>query len=455
MIITRKAIPRRAVLRGIGATVALPLLDGMLPALASQRPPVSRLSIVFAPNGMNMATWTPAGDPSTSSGSPRASSRGEDAAFQFSPTLEPLAPFRDRLLVLSGLDNSIGDARPGEGESAPHERAGGVFLTSVHPEREGRAGVSMDQVLARELGRQTELASLELGLHANDIVGQCEKGWSCAYMNTLSWRTPTTPLPVEYRPRAVFERLFGDSDSSDPAVRRARIERDRSLLDSVTDAAARLMRSVGAADRARLTEYLEGMRDIERRIQRAEEQSARELPAVDRPAGIPTTFEEHARLMFDLQVLALQADLTRVITFMLGPEQSNRAYPEIGVPDVHHGLSHHQGDARKLSKIAQIDAYHTRTFAYYLEALQATREGDGSLLDHATVVFGCSMSDGNDHLLQNLPIVVAGGSNGQLKGGRHVRFPKGTPVSNLYLALMDMVGVHLDRFGDSTGRLSL
>ena len=440
MIITKKAIPRRAVLRGIGATVALPLLDGMLPAFASQPASIARLSIVFSPNGMNMDKWMPA---------------TEGAGFQLSPTLEPLAAFRQRLLVLSGLDNSIGDARPGEGESAPHERAGGVFLTSVHPEREGRAGMSVDQVVARERGRQTQLASLELGLHANDIVGQCEKGWSCAYMNTLSWRTPTTPLPVEYRPRAVFERLFGDSDSTDPAVRRARLQKDRSILDSVTEAATRLMRTVGGGDRARLTEYLEGMRDVERRIQRAEEQSAREVPAVDRPAGIPASFDEHAKLMFDLQALAFQTDLTRVITFMLGPEQSNRAYPEIGVPDVHHGLSHHLHDSQKLAKIAQIDAYHTKTFAYYLEKLQGTPDGDGSLLDHSTILFGCSMSDGNDHLLQNLPIMLAGGSNGRLKGGRHVRYPKGTPISNLYLTLLDTVGVSLDRFGDSTGRLEV
>ncbi len=440
MMITRRVIPRRAVLRGIGATVTLPFLDGMVPAFASQAPSVNRLSIVFSPNGMNMETWTPV---------------GEGAGFELSPTLEPLAPFRNRLVVLSGLDNSIGDARPGEGESAPHERAGGVFLTSVHPEREGRAAISMDQVLARELGRQTQLASLELGLHANEIVGQCEKGWSCAYMNTLSWRSPTTPLPVEYRPRAVFERLFGDSDSTDPAVRLVRRQTDRSLLDSVTEAATRLMRSVGAGDRARLAEYLDGMREVERRIQRAEEQSAREIPAVDRPAGIPVNFDEHAKLMFDLQVLALQADLTRVMTFMLGPEQSNRAYPEIGVPDVHHGLSHHQGDSQKLSKIAQIDAHHTRTFAYYLDKLGSTTDGDGSLLDHSTILFGCSMSDGNDHLLQNLPIVVAGGGNGRVKGGRHLRFAAGTPISNLYLTLMDIVGVRLDRFGDSTGRLSL
>ena len=440
MMVTRKAIPRRAVLRGIGATVALPLLDGMLPAFASPPESIARLSIVFAPNGMNMDKWTPATD---------------GAAFQLSPTLEPLAPFRDRLLVLSGLDNSIGDARPGEGESAPHERAGGVFLTSVHPEREGRVGISVDQIAAKELGRHTQLASLELGLHINDVVGQCEKGWSCAYTNTLSWRTPTTPLPVEYRPRAVFERLFGDSDSTDPAVRRARMQRDRSILDSVIEAAARLMRTVGPSDRARLGEYLEGMRDVERRIQRAEEQSSRELPNVDRPAGIPGSFEEHAKLMFDLQVLAYQTDLTRVITLMLGPEQSNRPYPEIGVPDVHHGLSHHQHDPEKLAKIAQIDAYHMRVFRYYLEKLLATRDGDGSLFDHLTILFGCSMSDGNDHLLQNLPILLASGSSGRLKGGRHLRYPKGTPISNLYLTLLEDVGVPSDSFGDSTGKLDL
>ncbi|HEY6362609.1 MAG TPA: DUF1552 domain-containing protein [Vicinamibacterales bacterium] len=438
MIITGKAIPRRAVLRGVGATVALPFLDGMLPAFASQAESIARLSVVFAPNGVNVNKWTPA---------------TEGAGFQLSPTLEPLAPFRDRVVVLSGLDNSIGDPRPGEGETAPHERAGGVFLTSVHPQREGRVGISVDQIAARELGRRTQLASLELGLHSNDIAGQCEKSWSCAYIHTLSWRTPTTPLPVEYRPRAVFERLFGDNDSTDPAVRRARLQKDRSILDSVAEAAARLMRAVGPSDRARLGEYLEGMRDVERRIQRAEEQSSRELPAVDRPAGIPASFDEHATLMFDLQVLAFQTDLTRVITFMLGPEQSNRTYPEIGVPEVHHGLSHHQGDPEKLAKLAQIDTYHTKIFRYYLERLQATRDGDASLLDHLTILFGRSMSDSNEHLLQNLPILVAGGSNGRLKGGRHLRYPRGTPIANLYLTLLEDVGVPLDSFGDSTGRL--
>jgi hypothetical protein len=438
MIITKKAIPRRAVLRGMGTTLALPLLDGMIPAFASQQESVARLSVVFAPNGVNVARWTPA---------------TEGAGFALSPTLEPIARFKDRLVVVSGLDNSIGDPRPGEGETAPHERAGGVFLTSVHPRREGRVGISVDQIAARELGRHTQLASLELGLHSNDIVGQCEKSWSCAYIHTLSWRTPTTPLPVEYRPRAVFERLFGDNDSTDTATRRARLLQDRSILDSVAEAAARLMKSVGSSDRARLGEYLDGMREVERRIQRAEEQSSREVPVVDRPAGVPANFEEHANLMFDLQVLALQTDLTRVLTFMLGPEQSNRTYPEIGVPEVHHGLSHHQGDPGKLAKLAQIDAYHTKVFRYYLERLQATPDGDGSLLDHVTILFGRSMSDSNEHLLQNLPILLAGGSNGRLKGGRHLKYAKGTPVANLYLTLLDAVGVSLDSFGNSTGRL--
>jgi hypothetical protein len=441
MINLGKTIPRRAVLRGLGASIALPLLDSMVPAFASAPPEaIDRLAIFFSPNGMNMARWTPA---------------GEGAGFEWSPTLQPLVPFRDRLLVLSGLDNSIGDARPGEGESAPHERAGGVFLTSTHPEREGHVGVSMDQIAARQLGKATQLESLELGLHTSELVGLCEKSWSCAYMHTLSWRTPTTPVPVEYRPRAVFERLFGDSDSTDAAVRRARMETDRSILDSVAEAANRLMKSVGAGDRARLGEYLDGMRDVERRIQRAEEQSAREIPTVERPGGIPATYEEHARLMMDLQVLAFRTDLTRVSTFMVGPEQDNRTYPEIGVPEVHHGLSHHQHDATKLAKIGQIDAFHITLFRAYLEKMQAARDGNGTLLDSATILFGCSMSDGNDHLLQNLPIIVTGGANGRLKGGRHLRYAKGTPISNLYVTLLNTVGVPMTAFGNSTGALSL
>ena len=443
MILTRKAIPRRTILRGMGAAVALPLLESMVPALSAAPEPLKRFSVVFSPNGMNMGKWTPA---------------SEGASYAMSPTLEPLQPLRDRLLVISGLNNSIGDPMPGEGESAPHERAGAVYLTAVHPQREGRVGVSVDQIAAREMGKRTQLTSLELGLHAHDVLGQCEKGWSCAYLNTISWRTPSTPLPIEYRPRAVFERMFGDSDSTDPAVRRARMGSDRSLLDSVTEAAGKLMNRVGPGDRARLTEYLDGMRDVERRIQMAEEQSGRELPTVDRPSGIPASFEEHAKLMFDLQVLALQTDLTRVLTFMMGPEQSNRAYPEIGVPDVHHGISHHQSDPVKLEKLHKINHFHMKLLAYYLDKLNRTPDGTGTLLDQTLVLFGCSMSDSNDHLLQNLPVVLAGGNAAQIKAGRHVRFPEATPISNLYWTLLDKLGVPLDTFGNSEtkfGRLPL
>jgi hypothetical protein len=440
MFITRKAIPRRAVLRGMGAVVALPLLESMVPALGAAPEPLKRFSVIFAPNGMNMPKWTPT---------------GEGTGYEMSATLEPLKPLRDRLLVISGLNNSVGDPLPGEGESAPHERAGAVFLTTVHPQREGRVGVSVDQMAARELGKKTQLTSLELGLHANDTLGQCEKGWSCAYLNTISWRTPTTPLPIEYRPRAVFERMFGDSDSTDPSVRRARMGSDRSLLDSVTSAAGKLMNKVGPGDRARLTEYLDGMRDVERRIQLAEEQSGRELPTVDRPSGIPATFEEHTKLMFDLQVLALQTDLTRVLTFMMGPEQSNRAFPEIGVPDVHHGISHHQSDPEKLEKLYKINLYHIKLLAYYLDKLNRTPDGAGTLLDQTLVMFGCSMSDSNDHLLQNLPVVLAGGRAEQIKTGRHIRFTETTPISNLYWTLLDKLGVPIEKFGNSQTQFGL
>ena len=442
MILTKKSIPRRTFLRGMGATVALPLLDAMVPAFAAAaetgQTPV-RLSLITSPNGMNMDKWTPASD---------------GPSYTLSPTLEPLAPFRDRLQVLTGLNNSAGDALPGEGESAPHERAGAVMLTGIHPKREGIVGISVDQIAARELGKQTQLASLELALHTNDVVGQCEKGWSCAYTNTISWRNATTPLPVESQPRAVFERLFGDSSSTDSAARLARIRKDRSLLDSLTEGVARLMGTVGPEDRARLTQYFEAMRDVERRIQMAEEQSSRELPALDRPVGAPATFDAHVKLMFDLQTLAFQTDMTRVITFMTGRGQSNRSYPEIGVPDAHHPISHHQNDPEKLEKLHKINRYHSELFAYFLEKLRSTPDGDGSLLDHAILLYGSEMSDSNRHLLQNLPILLAGGG-GQIRGGAHLRFAKDTPLTNLFLTVLDKVGLEIEKFGDSNGRLEL
>ena len=439
----KKSVPRRSFLRGAGAAIALPFLDAMVPALASadeKASAVRRFSIVYVPNGMNMEFWTPA---------------ATGKAYELPRTLAPLSAFKEQLLVLSGMHNNAGDALPGEGESAPHERAGGVFLTGVHPVREGRVGTSVDQIIAQELGQHTQLASLELGLHNTDVVGSCEKGWSCAYRMTLSWRSPTTPLPVEYRPRAVFERLFGDSSSTDPAVRLARIEQERSLLDSVTGAAARLMSRVGAEDRARLSEYLDGMRDVERRIQMAERQTERELPAVERPAAVPREFSEHLKLMFDLQVLAFQTDMTRMITFMTGPEQSNRTYREIGIPDVHHSISHHRNDPVNLEKIAKIDLYHAELFTYYLEKLRATPDVDGSLLDNMIIMYGSAMSDGDEHLLQNLPILLLGGGSGQLQGGSHIRYPESTPISNLYLTIMHKLGIQAEKFADSTGTVNL
>jgi len=388
---------------------------------------------------MNMDKWTPASD---------------GPSYALSPTLEPLAEFQDRLLVLTGLNNSAGDALPGEGESAPHERAGAVMLTGVHPKREGIAGISVDQIAARELGKHTQLASLELALHTNDVVGQCEKGWSCAYTNTISWRNAATPLPIESQPRAVFERLFGDSSSTDPAARLARIRKDRSLLDSLTEGVARLMGTVGPQDRARLTQYFEAMRDVERRIQMAEEQSSRELPALDRPVGAPASFDAHVKLMFDLQTLAYQTDMTRVITFMLGRGQSNRSYPEIGVPDAHHPISHHQSDPVKLEKLHKINRYHSELLAYFLGKLRSTPDGDGSLLDHILILYGSEMSDSNRHLLQNLPILLAGGG-GQTKGGSHLRYAKDTPLTNLFLTMLDKMGLEIEKFGDSNGKLEL
>ncbi len=443
MMLSKRSIPRRSFLRGAGAAIALPFLDAMVPALArvdERAAAARRFSIVYVPNGVNMAYWTP-------------SSTGTN--FELTRALAPLASYRDQLLVLSGLNNNAGDALPGEGESAPHERAGGVFLTSVHPLREGQVGTSVDQIIARELGQMTQLASLELGLHSTDVVGSCEKGWSCAYRMTLSWRTPTTPLPVEFRPRAVFERLFGDSRSTDPAIRLERIEKEKSLLDSITAAASRLRQKVGPEDRARLDEYLDGMRDVERRIQMAELQSSRDLPSVDRPVGIPDNWVDHLKLMFDLQVLAFQTDMTRMITFMTAPEQSNRTYREIDVPDVHHALSHHRNDAENLEKIAKIDAHHTQLLTYYLDKLRATRDVDGSLLDNMIIMYGSSMSDGNDHLLQNLPILLLGGGSGQLPGSGHIRYPKDTPIANLYLTIMEKLGIDIDSFGDSDSRLDI
>ncbi len=441
MIITQKHIPRRTILRGMGTVLALPLLDAMVPALAagpSTAARAKRLSFVYAPNGMIMNQWTPT---------------IEGAAYELTPTLEPLAAFKDRMLVLTGLNHNSALPLPGEGESAPHERAGATFLTGVHPKMEGNVSISVDQIAAREMGRDTQLASLEMGLHISSVVGQCEKDWSCAYLNTLSWSNATTPLPSEGQPRAVFERLFGDGNSTDPSVRLARLRKDRSLLDSVTEAATRLMGRLGPSDQTRLSQYLDAVRDIERRIQIAEGQTTGGLPTMDRPQGIPTIFDEYADLMFDLQVLAFQTDMTRVGTFMMGREQSNRAFPEIGVPDAHHGLSHHRNNPEMIAKVIQINIYHSRLFANFLEKMRATPDGDGSLLDSSLIVYASALSDGNQHSVANLPVLLFGDGAGHFKPGRHLRFGKDEPMSNLYLTLLDHFGIDIESFGDSTGKL--
>lgn len=449
MIITKKHLPRRTFLRGLGATVALPLLDSMVPALTAQEAtaakPVHRLGIVYVPNGIYMPNWTPTGD-----------GRG----FALPTSMQPLDPFRDQMLVLTGLSNKMGDAWPGEG-AGDHARAAGAYLTGVHPKKtEGadlRAGLSMDQIAARVLGAQTQLSSLELSLESRENVGSCDPGYACAYANTLCWSSATTPLPMENNPRVVFERLFGGNESTDPEAWRARREEDRSILDAVGDKIARLQRDLGQPDRRKLDEYLEAIRNAERRIQMAEAQSERELPVIDQPAGVPPTFEEHAKIMFDLQLLAYQADLTRVITFMVGHETSQRAYPEIGVPDAHHPLSHHGGNAEKIAKLIKVNQYHAQMFAYYLSRMRDTPDGDGSLLDHSTILYGSGMSDGNGHNHHNLPTLLVGGATGNVIGGRHIRYPRETetPVANLFLNVLDKLGVPLDTFGDSTGHLNV
>ena len=445
MIITGKALARRTFLRGIGTTLALPLLDAMVPALAATRnTPANgacRLGFVYVPNGIIMDRWTPA---------------VEGAGFEFTPVLNALEPFRDRLLVLSGLaqvnGRALGDG-PGD-----HARAGATFLTGVHPKKtEGvdiHAGISVDQIAARELGKKTQLASLELTLEATGMIGNCDSGYSCAYTNTISWRTPTTPMPMEVNPRLVFERLFGDGETTDAAARLARFREDRSILDSVGEELAHLQPALGPRDRSKLSDYMEAIRDIERRIHLAETQSATlNLPVLERPIGVPAAFEDHAKLMFDLEVIAFQADLTRIISIMLGREGSNRAYRAIGVPDPHHGISHHQGDQAKIVKLAKINAHHVEMLAYFLDKLRHTPDGDGNLLDHSMILYGSSLADGNMHTHHDLPILLAGGAAGQLKGGRHLRYPRETPMTNLLLSMLDKAGVPAEKIGDSTGRV--
>ena len=440
MIVTKKALPRRTILRGLGASLALPLLDGMVPAFAAIRTTaaaaVRRFGVVYVPNGMAMRNFTPS---------------TEGANYEISRILNPVKPFQDQLHVLTGLNAVPSNA-------GVHASAATRFLTGVTPARtesDLRADVSVDQLIARELGQHTQLASLELAMDSRDVSGSCDVGFSCQYTNTISWRSETTPLPMENNPRVVFERLFGDSGTTDPAARLARIRKDQSILDSVTEKVAELERGLGPNDRMRMNEYLEAVRDIERRIQKAEEQSDRELPEVDQPAGVPAAYDDHAKLMFDLQVLAYQTDLTRVITLMLSRELSGRPYPEIGVPDSHHPTSHHREDPTLYEKITKINEYHTTLLSYYLEKLRATPDGDGNLLDHMMLLYGAGMSDSNRHDNKGLPLLLVGGGSGALGKGQHVRFGDDTPATNLHLTILDKMGVPVDKMSNSTGTLDL
>jgi hypothetical protein len=447
MFITKKHLPRRTVLRGLGGALALPLLDSMVPAFTAiaqtAAKPIPRLGYIYSPNGMMMQYWTPT---------------GEGPTFEWSSSLSPLGPFRDRVQVLTGLNSRPANGTPEEGVG-DHSRGPASFLTGVHIKKtEGvdiQAGLSADQIAAKHFGNQTQLASLQVSLQSGDFVGACDQGYSCAYRGTVSWSDPHTPLPMENNPRTLFERLFGTSDSTDPKAREAELLEERSILDSVTESARNLQRGLGARDRLKLTQYLDALRDIERRIQMAEAQSSRELPEIRQPAGIPATFEDHIGLMYDLLTIAFQVDLTRVFTFMIARELSLFTYPLSGVADAHHPLTHHQNDPIKMAKVAKINQYHMKMFAGFLERLRVTPDGDSNLLDNSMIVYGGGISDGDRHYHNNLPILLAGGGAGQVRGGRHLIYPDDkTPLSNLHVSLLQKMGVPFERLGDSTGALS-
>jgi len=436
--LTSKALPRRTVLRGLGAAVALPFLDAMLPA-ASLRAraagtPVQRFQTFYVPNGMAMEYWTP---------------KGVGSAFELSPILEPLAPFRNQLLVLSGLKANW---------NYIHAGASGSFLTGTT--RGGRneveifADVSMDQILAKRVATETQVASLELAMDPPNNAGACTGNLSCVYTHTLCWRNATQPLPMEYNPRAVFEKLFGDTGSTEAAAREKRLRQQKSILDSVTDKLAKLRRELGPGDQDKMNQYTESVRDVERRIGQAEKQTV-ELPSLEQPQDVPPVFEDHLALMLDLQLLALQSDLTRVISFMIGKEQSARPYPQIGVPEAHHPLSHHSNVPELIARMSKINRYHAELFANYVGRLRATPDGDGSLLDHMTILYGAGISNSNAHSGDNLPLVLVGGGAGKLKGGRHLQYENKPLMANLLVTLMDKLEVPVDHLGGSTGHLQI
>jgi hypothetical protein len=438
MIITRKALPRRTFLRGMGACVALPLLDAMVPSMTAlaktPADPVRRLGFVYMPMGCDIANWTP---------------RAEGRLLELSPTLQSLGPIVDQLTVITNLE--LKNAYPGT-----HATSNAAFLSAATAKwtesTDYYLGTTVDQIAAKRIGNETLLPSLELSMDLLHTVGQCDNGYACVYQNNLSWSSPTTPLPAEAHPRIVFERLFGEGGSA--AERRAALRKKASLLDWVREDTTRLQQKLGPEDRTRVGQYLETVREVERRIQKAEAGTTDDqLPDLDRPVGVPAAYADHARLMFDLQVLALQGDVTRVITFQLARETSNRTYTEIGVPDPHHPLTHHGNDAEKVAKMAKINAFHVSLFAYFLEKLKATPEGDGSLLDHSIYLYGSGMGNPNVHDHTNLPVLVAGGGGGKIKGARHIKYAEPTPLANLHLTLLERVGVRLDAFADSKGKV--
>src|SRR6059036_3936267 len=442
MTFLTKSLPRRTVLRGLSATLALPFLDAMLPAFslrglaaAKSGKPVHRFQTFYVPNGMAMEYWLP---------------KGEGTAFELSPILEPLAPYKNQMLVLSGIKANW---------NYIHAGASGSFLTGTA--RGGRneieiiADVSMDQLLARHFARETQVASLELSMDAPANAGACTGILSCVYTHTLSWRSPTQPLPMEWNPRAVFERLFGDSGSTDRTVREARLRQHKSILDSVTEKLASLKKDLGPQDQSKVDEYADAVRDVERRIQKAEQQRDLELPTMEQPQGAPPVFEDHLALMLDLQLLAFQSDLTRVISFMVGKEQSARPYPQIGVPEAHHPLSHHNDIPELIAHMSKINRYHTELFSKYLAKLRATGDGDGSLLDHMMILYGSGISNSQLHAGVNLPLMLVGGGAGTLKGGRHLTYKDRPSNANLLVALMDKMGLPVEKVGGSNGKLNI
>ena len=442
---TGKHLSRRTVLRGLGTTIALPLLDSMVPAFAASRRLVEkaprRMAFVYIPNGAIMEDWTP---------------EKTGARYDFKPILQPLKPFRDNMSVLSGLAQHNGKAL-GDG-AGDHARAAATFLTGVHPKKTDGAdilaGISVDQVAARRVGHKTRFASLELGTEPGRLAGNCDSGYSCAYSNSISWRSPTTPNPPEINPRLVFERLFGDIRSGEtPKVRARRLRQDGSILDFVQEDAKKLQLTLGATDQRKLDEYLEGIRDIERRITSDENQSVQLPPDLEKPAGIPAEFTDHIKILFDLMTVALQTDMTRIVTFMIGREGSNRTYREIGVPDPHHGLTHHQDEQAKIDKISKINRFHAEQFAYLLGKMRSVPDGDGTLLDNSMIVYGSSLGDGNRHTHHDLPVLLAGRAGGTVKAGRHLVYPENTPLNNLFLSMLDRVDIPTETLGDSSGKL--